>query len=185
MLTSFVIPKSVTSLRYGVFLGCTNLKDIYCYAENVPDGKSAFQSFNLSNATLHVSEATLTDYKSTEPWSKFGNIVPLKDGDPGVEKCATPTIAVVDGKCVLDCETEDVKYACKIEFENEGNVIGLPSTVKISVYATKEGCEPSDNLTLETTPQVLFDKFGDVNGDGIVNGTDIQEVINIIVNGGN
>ena len=28
----------------------------------------------------------------------------------------------------------------------------------------------------------LYDEKGDVNGDGVVNGTDIQEVINIIVN---
>ena len=48
--------------------------------------------------------------------------------------------------------------------------------------AKKEGYEPSDTITYEIDPRVLMGIIGDVNNDGKVNGTDIQEVINIIVN---
>ena len=37
----------------------------------------------IEYATLHVPESALESYKSTEPWSKFGTIVALKEGDPG------------------------------------------------------------------------------------------------------
>ena len=99
------------------------------------------------------------------------------------EKCATPVIVNVDGKLMLTCETEDVEYACNLGFKNDGNILSLPKTVTISIYATKEGYEPSDVLTKEIDLKVLLGIIGDVNNDGIVNGTDIQEVINIIVNG--
>ncbi len=103
--------------------------------------------------------------------------------EPKNQKCAIPTIALVNGKCVLNCETEDVKYVCNIEFENNGNVISLPSKVKLSVYATKDGLEPSDRMVLETSPKVLLETFGDMNGDGEVNMSDVMFIVNKILNG--
>ena len=176
-LASLKIGKSVTSIEDLAFSFCSGLKEVYCYAENVPEtSSSAFRNSSISSAKLYVPKASLETYKATAPWNEFGKIEELP-------VCATPTIAIVNGKCVLNCETADVQYVCNIEFVNEGNVIGLPAIVKISVHATKEGYEPSESLTLETSPKVLLDKLGDINGDGVINGTDIQEIINIIVNG--
>ena len=176
-LASVKIGKSVTSIEQLAFSYCSSLKEVYCYAENVPETSSnAFKNSSISSAKLYVPKTSLEAYRSTAPWSEFGSIEELP-------VCATPTIALVNGKCVLNCETEDVNYVCNIEFVNEGDVIGLPAKVKISVHATKDGYEPSDSLTIETSPQVLLSKLGDINSDGVVNGTDIQEVINIILNG--
>ena len=105
--------------------------------------------------------------------------------EPDLKKCATPIVDFYGGKLIFRCETEDVKYVCKvsdIEFETDGTDVSMPSRITISVYAKKEGYEPSDTITYEIDSRVLMGIIGDVNNDGKVNGTDIQEVINIIVN---
>ena len=106
--------------------------------------------------------------------------------EPDLKKCATPIVDFYGGKLIFRCETKDVKYFCKvsdIEFETDGTDVSMPSRITISVYAKKEGYEPSDTITYEIDPRVLMGIIGDVNNDGKVNGTDIQEVINIIVEG--
>ena len=181
-LKEVIIPNSVTEIGFWAFASCTGLKNVYCYAENVPKTDiNAFMSTSISTDTLRVPKAFVEAYQAASPWNGFGTFIAL-DIEPEVKKCATPTIDFVDGKIVFGCETEDVEYVCNIGFKNDGNILSLPKVVTISVYATKDGYEPSESLAIETTPKVLLDKLGDVNGDGVVNGTDIQEVINIIVN---
>ena len=64
-----------------------------------------------------------------------------------------------------------------------GNEVQLTTTYIVSVYATKSGYENSDVVTQEiNVGGGVVGIKGDVNEDGTVNGTDIQEVINIIVN---
>ena len=178
-LASLTIGSNVTDIGTLAFSYCGGLKEVYCYADNIPETSSnAFKNSSISSATLYVPKASVDAYKSTEPWSGFGSVKELPD-----TKCATPTIALVNGKCVLNCETEDVKYICNIEFENNGNVISLPSKVKLSVYATKDGLEPSDRMVLETSPKVLLETFGDMNGDGEVNMSDVMFIVQKILNG--
>lgn len=79
-LTKVTIPSSVTTICNDVFGNCTQLSDVYCYAENVPTTWSqVFYNVNLQNATLHVPNASINSYRNTEPWSGFGNIVGLND----------------------------------------------------------------------------------------------------------
>ncbi|MBO4613287.1 MAG: leucine-rich repeat domain-containing protein [Bacteroidaceae bacterium] len=103
-LTSVVIPNSVTTIGKKAFIGCcnmtsivlpaslewidnyafeeSNLKDVYCYKDEPLVNEWAFAFSNLSESTLHVPAASVEAYKATFPWSDFGNIVPLQDGDP-------------------------------------------------------------------------------------------------------
>ena len=185
-LESVTIPKSVTSIGDYAFSGCSKLVDFYCHAEKVPSTESAFESVDISNSTLHVPEASIESYKATEPWSGFGTIVAL-EGDPGVEKCATPTISFANGKIVFGCETEGVEFVSEVTSSDIGKYVSgeipVTSTYTVSVYATKSGYEDSDVATMEINVGGTTGKKGDVNEDGQVNGTDIQEVINIIVEG--
>jgi hypothetical protein len=102
------------------------------------------------------------------------------------EKCATPTISFVNGKLEFACETEGVEFVSKITCpdpgEYEGSSIPLTTTYTVTVYAKKDDYEDSDVATAEINVGGTIAKKGDVNEDGTVNGTDIQEVINIIVN---
>ena len=189
-LKSVTIPSSVTNIATGVFVGCNALTDIYCYAVDAPTlARSVFSKVTFTNATLHVPEGSIDAYKAAATWSSFGNIVAIDESEPvepEVKKCATPMIAFFGGRLIFRCATPDVKYLCNVEFETDGTNVTLPSRpsyVKISVCATKEGYEPSETLSSVIDMNILLSKIGDINGDGIVNGTDIQEVINIIVNG--
>ena len=75
-LTSVSIGKNVTYIQYGLFKGCTSLKDVYCYIEEVPfTAIDAFDFVDMKNATLHVPDAAVSEYKSIAPWGFFGTIV--------------------------------------------------------------------------------------------------------------
>ena len=85
-LTSASIGSGVINIGSYVFAYCDGLKDVYCHAENVPETYSdAFNYSPISSATLHVSAASLENYKANSPWNKFGSIVPLTDEDAIIE----------------------------------------------------------------------------------------------------
>ena len=103
------------------------------------------------------------------------------------EKCATPTISYENGKLTFSCATEGATCQYTITDTDikagSGNEVQLTTTYIVSVYATKSGYENSDVVTQEiNVGGGVVGIKGDVNEDGTVNGTDIQEVINIIVN---
>ena len=83
-LTSITIPNSMTSIDKGAFSGCSVLKDVYCYAEIVPEvsyiieNTSPFFRTPISKATLHVPAGSIDAYKNTWPWKDFGNIVAIE-----------------------------------------------------------------------------------------------------------
>ena len=180
-LVYVTIPSRLASIGYYSFHKCYNLIDVYCHAENVPsaDGSSFSSS---SNITLHVHFATLEAYKSTEPWNQFKAYVALSDGE-SQGKCAKPTINIVDGKAVFDCETPGVSFHWSVSTSSGSsggnfswnNSIILPIT--LNVFATKDGYENSDVATYE-----FFGINGDVNGDGLVNVADHVKLSEIIMN---
>ena len=75
-LTSVIIPNSVTSIGSFAFRDCSHLKEIYCYAENVPTtSTNAFYNASISSATLYLPAASVTAYMVVEPWSRFGTVI--------------------------------------------------------------------------------------------------------------
>ena len=77
-LTSVTIPESVTKIGEAAFYECSSLTDVYCYADNVPTTRyDAFKENLIASATLHVPAGSIDLYKTTSPWSEFGNIVAL------------------------------------------------------------------------------------------------------------
>ena len=115
-------------------------------------------------------------YYDGSSWQEYAG------SEPEVLKCATPVIAYFGGKLILRCATEGVKYACSLGFETDEN-LKLPSKVKISINATKDGYEPSDTLTQEIDTRQLLGKVGDVNGDGEIGMPDVMFIVNYILNG--
>ena len=177
----FILGSEITSLGDYVFANFSELTDVYCYAEQVPTiSRNAFQDSYINYVTLHVPASSIEAYKAAATWKDFGDIVALED-EPGIEKCATPIISIIDGRLNFSCDTEGVEYKCRTEFLTDGSNVKQPSRFLISVMAIKEGYVPSDAATKEIDLSAISGIKGDVNEDGTVNGTDIQEVINIIV----
>ena len=104
-LNSIVIPNSVTTLGMSSFWGCTAmnsatignsikeiprlvfgnctaLKELYCYAEDVPTvDKNGFAQLDIQNITLFVPIASVNAYQAVEPWKNFKAIVELSAKD--------------------------------------------------------------------------------------------------------
>ena len=82
-LSSIVVPSTINKIGQWAFYQCSALKDFYIYAENCPTtDKDAFEETPIENATLHVPAGSVELYKQTSPWSGFGKIVALTEGDP-------------------------------------------------------------------------------------------------------
>ena len=79
-LTTVTLPYNLNLLGNNAFTECNQLKDVYCYAENVPStGSNVFDASTLSKATLHVPEASISAYQAHSVWNAFKNIVALTD----------------------------------------------------------------------------------------------------------
>ena len=192
-LTSITIGSGVNTIGTQAFTNCPELTDVYCYAENVPNMKltdylsifytDAFYGSYIEYATLHVPTTSIDAYKAKEPWKNFKSIMGLDGTIVETTKCATPTIAIKDGKMTFSCETEDVEYHYAISNNSPASGVGNDLTFSqkytITVYASKSGYENSDAATVEITATVGFN--GDVNGDGVVNAADVVKVTNIIM----
>ena len=97
-----------------------------------------------------------------------------------VLKCKTPTIIYTNGELTFNCETKDVEFVYDVKVEGSkagiGNIVQMNPVFTVSVYATKEGYENSDVATKD-----IQTVFGDANGDGNVDATDVTLLINKIL----
>ena len=183
-----------------IFYNCSHLKDVYCYAENVPSTSSyAFEGLYPEYITLHVPDASIDSYKSTAPWSVFVNIVGLSGEEPEqpeVEKCATPVVAYAEGKLSFSCETEGAEFVTDItsnDFKKHYDAeIELSATYNIEVFAMKANCENSDTvsvalvwvengnvdeetgvISVEAAPVLIQGNGGVLSVSGVAKGTDV------------
>ena len=185
-LTSVTIGSGVKYIDNLAFASCSELADVYCYAENVPSTSSdAFKDSYVDYATLYVPEASVAAYKAKEPWSGFGAIKTLSGEIPVTLKCATPTISYENGKLKFSCATEGATCQYSITDTDikagSGNEVQLTTTYKVTVYATKDGYENSDEATLEINVSGGASGLrGDVNEDGEVNVGDMVVISNIM-----
>ena len=184
-LTSIEIPQGVKTIGQKVFSNCPKLTDVYCYAKSVPTtSHNSFDGSNIENVTLHVPVQSISAYQATEPWSGFKSIIALTDSDPNLEpKCATPTIAFVNGKVSFSCETDGVEYVYKCTTpsstpETSGNEFTPSTKYVVTVYAKKEGYLNSQPATAEIDISGIK---GDVNGDGVVDIADAVKIVNMVV----
>ena len=154
-LTSVTIGTGVKNIGSEAFAKCRDLADVYCLATSVPStNATAFNESYPEYMTLHVPAEAINIYKTTAPWSNFGTIVTLDDGNVVIPKCENPVIKYSNGELVIECETENAEIATKITSNDinsfYGNTIELSATYNISVYATATGYYNSDivNATL-------------------------------------
>ena len=183
--------------------GCTQLIEMYIYCnqikavamgalvESMPESHigTLYVIYNVNEG--NVMRTTHKAAANAKGWfvgrhSDIGNWVEYNgsEPDPG-EKCATPTISIVEGKLHFSCETEGVEYVSHVEmpstFDGNSEDIDFPN-IKITVYATKEGLEKSDvaEKEINLSGMSMGGIRGDVNEDGEVNVGDIVVISNIM-----
>lgn len=188
-ITSLTLPATTTKVSGNAILGCSSLLTVKCLATTPPEVASYYDyvsDYNqrtyyfpdlAENITLQVPFGSSGSYASANGWKDMKEIVELKP------KCATPTISCKDGKLHFDCETEGVTYhSTTVLLGAEGivgNDISLPSTYRVTVYATKENYDNSDVVSEVVTLGPA--KAGDVDGDGKVTINDAVKVVDIIL----
>ncbi len=188
-LTSITIGSGVNTIGTQAFTNCPELTDVYCYAENVPNMKltdylsifytDAFYGSYIEYATLHVPTTSIDAYKAKEPWKNFKSIVGLDGTIVETPKCATPTIAMKDGKLTFSCETEGVKFNYDIQAKGntsgEGNELQITPSYTVKVYASKDGYDDSD-----VASETINITRGDVNYDGEVTAQDASLILQYV-----
>ncbi len=148
-LTSVTIGNGIRVINSWAFRYCPELKDVYCYAENVPNTYSnAFDGSYIDYATLHVPSSSVNTYRQAEPWKNFKSIVALDGTTPETQKCAKPSITYQNGQLKMTCATEGAQFVTDITDtdikKHYDATISLTATYNVSVYATKTGYENSD-----------------------------------------
>lgn len=73
-LRSVTIPSSVTQIKDAAFYGSVNIKEIVSLVEHPFAIGQAFPDI-YDSATLYVPAGSMDEYKSTEGWNRFQNIV--------------------------------------------------------------------------------------------------------------
>ena len=151
-LNKIVLGKNVSQIVTQAFSNA-KIEEFSVTSEEPPHlDDNVFGTQDLSKATLYVPESKTEYYQTTEPWSKFGNIIPLIGEVSSIpEKCATPSISYIDGTIKFSCETDGVKYLSSIVSDDlkKSNTedVNLSCYYNISVIATKEGFINSDLAT--------------------------------------
>ncbi len=144
----------VTELGSGMY-NCVNIKNIIAPWETPISINSNVFNYDLyGTATLSVPHKLVDTYRAALVWRDFLKIEEMEE-----VKCFTPTATLEDGRLHFECETNDVTFH----------------------YGLEDSDKAYYELEISGGGGIIGIK-GDVNLDGIVNGTDIQEVINIIVN---
>lgn len=104
-LTSIIIPGSVTSIGSIAFYGCKSLTDVFCVADDVPvTNNNAFNNSPITSVTLYAPAASIDAYRTTTPWSNFGNVFVLSElrGDLNSDY----RVDISDGVTVLNIMAE-------------------------------------------------------------------------------
>ena len=164
-LEALAIPKSVKEIGEGAFYGCTNLKNVFCFADELPTtGQQSFAYIGTTyqskpfDATLFVHKSVRNEYANAEPWRYFNTIQGVIDAAP--TRCATPTISYVDGKLKFESATDGVTFISEIwPIDDNGDTgngasldyssdrISIEPRYKVTVYCIAEACYDSPKTT--------------------------------------
>ena len=189
-LKFFAFGSQVADIGEEAFSDCAAVIEITSKAATPPVcGSQALDDINKWDCKLYVPKGCMTAYEAADQWKDFffkevgtGTSEENPDGQPTTGKCKTPKITIVDGKIQFTCGTKGVSYTYNVAATNPsgaGNKFA-PSSLTISVYASKPGFEDSDVASKEI--DINLGIRGDLNNDGSVNVADHVELTTIIMN---
>ena len=175
-LVSITIPNNVTSIKGGVFINCSSLTSITIpnsvkeIGELVFENCSNLTSINIPNSVTSIGESAFFGCSDLASITIPNSVTSI--GNYAFYGCS----------CLrsVTCYAENVPYTGSGVFTSSifSNATLCVPPVSVDVYKTTAPW--SEFGAIVALPNVLR---GDVNGDGVVNGTDIQAIINFIVAG--
>ena len=154
-LKNFEFGSNVENIGREAFSDCASVTSIISRTGTPPTcGSQALDDINKWTCNLIVPKGCKENYQIADQWKDFFF---MEEGDfessdnPGVKKCATPTISYKDGKLLFNCTTEGADCFSEITDSDishyQGNEINLTATYHISVYAAMSGYENSEIAT--------------------------------------
>ena len=172
-LTSVTIGSSVKSIGEEAFRDCIELIDVYCYAEKVPSTYSdAFDGSYPEYATLHVPDASINSYRTTEPWSAFGTITSISG-----TVIPLPNITLTDGEefeNYIEQTVSCITYSRTLSKTNTWNALYVPFEIPM----TAEFCQNYDVAYFNDVH--CYDNYvgekenGVLGQDGVIDGMDME-----------
>ena len=172
-LTSVTIGSSVKSIGEEAFRDCIELIDVYCYAEKVPSTYSdAFDGSYPEYATLHVPDASINSYRTTEPWSAFGTITSISG-----TVIPLPNITLTDGEefeNYIEQTVSCITYTRTLSKTNTWNALYVPFEIPM----TAEFCQNYDVAYFNDVH--CYDNYvgekenGVLGQDGVIDGMDME-----------
>lgn len=149
-------------------------------AENPPTiASDAFLSTRLSSLTLYVPFGTKSLYENAKVWKNFGQIIELE-----APKCSLPTLTLTEGKLSLTCDTPGA--ICHLSMNTDVVPATELTALNIEIYATAEGYESSEKVTINLIDLLQAAASRDFNGDGHLSAADVailvQQVLEAQIN---
>lgn len=146
-LKKILLPSSLKKIETEAFSDCPKLEEIYCHSEQVPTASSeAFANSFIEYCNLYIPENAINTYKTSDPWSQFGKINSLSDGN-AIDYIEASSFHVSSiGHMINIKGVENVNH---IEFYNlSGSYLGTEQVV-------------NGDASFETDEKLVIVKIGD------------------------
>ena len=201
-LTDVTMPYELTNISSYAFSDCSALEDVLCLSAEIPTlGTGAFARCGAL-ANIRVDSELVSDYKAASGWSDYSDII--------VSYCTheytAETVSELYLKSVATCTEKAVYYKscknCGISSEGKAEEATfqygetLPHAYTETVVAPKHFKEMSNGIGIyykscaiceancagEETELTFECRYGDVTGDGKVNGKDVVLIRQYLAN---
>lgn len=186
-LNTVTIPSSVTELGEFLFSGDTKLAHIYCYItqpDQVMMGERIFEGVPTSTCVLHVPKGTKALYQQAEQWKEFANIDDSLEAasDSWIEVNKTDAMMKVGDELQLTSTTHPAGQ--QVSWSSSDNAVatvdanGMVKAVAAGNATITAKCGELTATCAVTVVEASRSVVGDASGDGDIDISDVNAVIN-------